>query len=85
MYREWKTQHIDEQLDDVFRAAFAGGAAAAIKPGISVTWLTEPGHTGCADCADNTLAGAIAAGEEFPTGHVAAPAHPGCRCLVLPA
>jgi cell division septum initiation protein DivIVA len=85
VYREWKTQHIDEQLDDVFRAAFAGGAAAAIKPGISVTWLTEPGHTGCADCADNTLAGAIAAGEEFPTGHVAAPAHPGCRCLVLPA
>jgi cell division septum initiation protein DivIVA len=85
VYREWKTQHIDEQLDDVFRAAFAGGAAAAIKPGVPVTWHTEPGHTGCADCADNTLAGEVPAGQEFPTGHVAAPAHPGCRCLVLPA
>jgi cell division septum initiation protein DivIVA len=85
VYREWKTQHIDEQLDDVFRAAFAGGAAAAIKPGVPVAWHTEPGHTGCADCADNTLAGALPAGQDFPTGHAAAPAHPGCRCLVLPA
>jgi cell division septum initiation protein DivIVA/outer membrane biosynthesis protein TonB len=85
VYREWKTQHIDEQLDDVFRAAFAGGAAASIKPGALVVWRTEPGHIGCADCADNTLAGAVPAGQEFPTGHVAAPAHPGCRCLVLPA
>ena len=25
IYREWKTQHIDEQLDDVFRAAYGRG------------------------------------------------------------
>lgn len=85
VYREWKTQHIDEQLDDVFRAAFAGGASAAVAAGTEVLWLVEPGHTGCADCADNTLAGVVPAGSEFPTGHTAAPAHPGCRCLVLPA
>ena len=85
VYREWKTQHIDDQLDDVFRAAFAGGATAAIAPGTPVMWLVEPGQTCCADCADNTLAGAVPAGSEFPTGHAAAPAHPGCGCLVLPA
>jgi hypothetical protein len=68
----------------VFRTAFAGGAAAAIKAGTPVVWLVEPGQTCCADCADNTLAGTLPAGSEFPTGHAAAPAHPGCGCLVLP-
>ena len=85
VYREWKTQHIDAQLDDVFRAVFASGAAAAVSTGTPVEWLREPGHLGCADCEDNTLAGAVPAGDPFPTGHIAPPAHPGCRCLVLPA
>ena len=35
------------------------------------------------DCDDNVLAGAIAKGDEFPTGNPCAPAHPGCHCLVL--
>ena len=44
-----------------------------------------PSEAACADCEDNSLAGAIPAGEPFPTGHTSAPAHPGCRCLTLPA
>jgi hypothetical protein len=85
VYREWKTHHIDDQLDDLFRFAFGGGVAVSIEPGTPVTWLIDPTESACADCEDNSLAGAIAAGESFPTGHSSAPAHPGCRCLTLPA
>ena len=85
VYREWKTQHIDDQLDDVFRFAYSGGLTAMIEPGTSVVWSVDPSTAGCADCEDNSLAGATSVGSAFPTGHLAAPAHPGCRCLTLPA
>ncbi len=85
VYREWKTQHIDDQLDDVFRFAHGGGFAVSIEPGTQITWAIDPGHPACPDCEDNSLAGSVAAGEAFPTGHTAAPAHPGCRCLTVPA
>jgi DivIVA domain-containing protein len=85
VYREWKTQHIDEQLDDVIRAAHGNGAYAALEPGTPVDWVSERSHDVCADCDDNTLGGAVAAGEAFPTGHRFPPAHLGCRCLLLPA
>jgi DivIVA domain-containing protein len=84
VYREWKTQHIDEHLDDLFRLAYGRGAAAGTTPGTPVRWLTDPGVTACADCDDNSLAGAVAAGVAFPTGHTSAPSHAGCRCLVTP-
>jgi hypothetical protein len=85
VYREWKTQHIDEQLDDVIRAAHGNGAYAALEPGTPVDWVSDRSHDVCADCDDNTLGGAVAAGEPFPTGHRFPPAHLGCRCLLLPA
>jgi cell division septum initiation protein DivIVA len=85
VYREWKTQHIDDQLDDVFRYAFGGGVAASIEPGTPLTWRVDPTHAACADCEDNSLAGVVASGEPFPTGHASAPSHSGCRCLALPA
>jgi hypothetical protein len=50
-----------------------------------MTWTIDPSEAACADCEDNSLAGAIPAGEPFPTGHTSAPAHPGCRCLTLAA
>jgi DivIVA domain-containing protein len=85
VYREWKTQHIDEQLDDVIRASHGNGAYAALEPGTPVDWVSDRSHDVCADCDDNTLGGAVAAGEPFPTGHRFPPAHLGCRCLLLPA
>jgi DivIVA domain-containing protein len=85
VYREWKTQHIDEQLDDVIRAAHGNGAYAALERGTPVSWVSDRAHDVCADCDDNTLGGAVAAGEPFPTGHRFPPAHLGCRCLLLPA
>jgi DivIVA domain-containing protein len=85
VYREWKTQHIDDQLDDVFRNAFGGGLSVTAEPGQPMMWTIDPTEAACADCEDNSLAGAIPAGEPFPTGHTSAPAHAGCRCLTLPA
>jgi hypothetical protein len=85
VYREWKTQHIDDQLDDVFRFAFGGGVAVTVEPGTPMRWTIDPSEPACADCEDNSLAGPVAAGEAYPTGHTMAPAHPGCRCLTVPA
>jgi DivIVA domain-containing protein len=85
VYRECKTQHIDEQLDDVVRAAHGRGVLAALEPGSVVVWTADKEHAVCADCDDNTLAGPVVVGEKFPTGHVFAPAHIGCRCLLMPA
>jgi DivIVA domain-containing protein len=85
VYREWKTQHIDEQLDDVIRASYGHGAFTALEPGVTVEWTVDPSQVACADCDDNTLGGIVAAGDAFPTGHRFPPAHPGCRCLLLPA
>ena len=84
VYREWKTQHIDDQLDDAFRFAHGGGIATGVKPGTELVWTIDPSEPTCPDCEDNSLAGPVAAGEPFPTGHVSAPAHPGCRCLTVP-
>jgi hypothetical protein len=39
----------------------------------------------CPDADDNALAGPVAKGTPFPTGDRCSPAHPGCRCLVVPA
>ncbi len=85
VYREWKTQHIDEQLDDVIRTAHGRGVLAAIGKGTDVVWVCDDSRQGCSDCDDNSLAGSIKAGEAFPTGHLCAPAHIGCRCILLPA
>ncbi len=83
VYREWKTQHIDDQLDDAFRLAYGGGALAAAKPGTPLCWSVDPNGPACPDAEDNALAGAVPAGEGFPTGHVSAPAHAGCRCVLV--
>jgi hypothetical protein len=85
IYREWKTQRIDEHLDDVALAAFGHGQLAAVKPGMPLCWSVDPHGPACPDAEDNALAGMVAAGEEFPTSHRCAPAHEGCRCMLQPA
>ncbi len=85
VYRECKTQHIDENLDDVIYTAHGRGVLSAIGTGTSVEWACDAAVACCSDCDDNSLAGAIAAGEAFPTGHSYAPAHIGCRCILLAA
>jgi DivIVA domain-containing protein len=82
IYREWKTQRIDEHLDNVARTAFGRGALAAVLPGTKVCWMVDPNGPACPDAEDNALAGALPAGQQFPTGHDSAPAHEGCRCML---
>ena len=84
VYREWKTQRIDEQLDDVFRLAYGRGQCDAIEPGTAVSWIVDPDGPACPDAEDNSLAGVVELGQAFPTGHTCAPAHAGCRCLIAP-
>ncbi len=84
IYREWKTQRIDEYLDDVARMAYGRGQLTVLAPGTPVCWAVDPNGPECADAEDNSLAGAVPAGEPFPTNHLCAPAHEGCRCLLVP-
>jgi cell division septum initiation protein DivIVA len=83
VYREWKSSRIDDQIDDVLRLAFDEGAYAALTPGTPVSWVLDPHSGACGpDCEDNSLGGAVAAGDAFPTGHLHPPLHGGCRCLL---
>ncbi len=83
IYREWKTQRIDEHLDDIVRMAYGRGALAALTPGTPISWIVDPNGPACADAEDNSLGGVVNAGEPFPTDHVCAPAHAGCRCMLI--
>lgn len=85
VYREWKTQHIDETLDDVMRCAHGRGVLAGFDLDTPIVWEVDTRFAACPDCDDNALAGAVAAGGQFPTGDSFAPAHPGCRCLLVAA
>jgi DivIVA domain-containing protein len=82
VYREWKNQHVDTQVDNIAQTSFGRGAFAALTPGAKVCWKVDPNGPACADAEDNSLAGFVNAGEAFPTGHTHAPAHAGCRCAL---
>lgn len=84
VYREWKSQRIDEHLDDIARTAFGRGALAGVAPGTPICWTVDPAGPECPDAEDNSLAGTMPAGEAFPTDDRCAPAHSGCRCMIAP-
>jgi hypothetical protein len=83
-YREWKTKRVEVVAADHVAAAFAAGAYAATPSGTPLRWLVEDTDGPCPDCDDNVLAGEQPKGEPFPTGQRHPPAHPGCRCLLVP-
>jgi vacuolar-type H+-ATPase subunit E/Vma4 len=84
VYRKWKTDLIDQHVDDLACTSYSKGGFLALEPQTRVSWMVDPEAECCSECEDNSLAGAITKGEEFPTGHAMPPAHPGCRCLVCP-
>jgi hypothetical protein len=49
-----------------------------------VRWVVAGGDDPSPDCDDNALAGSVARGEPFPTGHPVPPLHATCRCMVVP-
>ena len=83
-YREWKARHIAEAARDITVAAFSRGLYDAVAPEASVKWVGDDDGPPCPDCEDNALAGSMVKEAPFPTGHRHPPAHPGCRCLVVP-
>jgi DivIVA domain-containing protein len=85
LYREWKGQRISSVVRHYTAAAFARGAYDASPRGADLVWLVDRTGEPCPDADDNALAGRVRKGQRFPTGHRCAPAHPDCRCLVVPA
>jgi hypothetical protein len=85
LYREWKGQHIGAAVRHYTAAAYAWGAYEVAPDGSKLRWLVDRTGEACPDADDNALAGPVAKGTPFPTGDRCSPAHPGCRCLVLPA
>jgi DivIVA domain-containing protein len=81
-FREWRGERVERLTGDFVTQAFSGGVTAAGADG-KVRWVVTS-SSGCSDCEDNALGGAVGAGEQFPTGHAHPPAHAGCRCLVAP-
>jgi hypothetical protein len=69
----------------VVLAAFNRALYEATDAGTQLRWLVDDGGSPCPDAEDNALAGLVVRGEPFPTGHCFPPAHPGCRCLLVPA
>ena len=84
LYRQWKSTNIDEHVDDVACLAYGRGTYVTFAPGTQVCWMVDPNGPACADAEDNSLAGCVVLGNEFPTGHAAPLAHAGCRCLLAP-
>ncbi|NDE69715.1 MAG: DivIVA domain-containing protein [Actinobacteria bacterium] len=85
VYREWKMQQIDKLVGDISRLAYSRGAYLVIETGTKVCWMVDPNGPPCSDAEDNSLAGEVACGEKFPTGHDHPVIHSGCKCLVVPA
>ncbi|HKH87373.1 MAG TPA: DivIVA domain-containing protein [Acidimicrobiales bacterium] len=81
-YREWKGPRVEGIAGDFATRAFAGGAVAAAG-GAIVRWVVDDDGRPCPDCDDNALAGDQFAGDEWPTGQLHPPVHPGCRCLLV--
>jgi hypothetical protein len=83
-FREWKGSRVEALAADHVVAAFSRAVVAVAPPGQRLRWVADDDGGACADCDDNALGGAVAAGDEFPTGHRHPPVHPGCRCLLAP-
>jgi DivIVA domain-containing protein len=80
-YRE-RRGRLDRTVGDAMTEAVSAGFGAALEPGTLVRWVVEDADGPCPDCDDNALAGPTPLGSAFPTGQVAPPAHPGCRCVL---
>jgi len=70
-------------LTELTRASAEAARAAYTAAGITTwRWMTEP--DACPVCVANEAAGPRFIGEAWPDGSAAPPAHPHCRCSVLP-
>jgi hypothetical protein len=83
VFRDWKAARVESLALDYAIDAFGTGAIAFARPKkMALVWNFDDGGAECPDCDDNGVAGAVVAGESFPTGHAHPPVHPGCRCFL---
>ena len=82
IYREIKSQRLDDLAGELAAAAFGRGRYAVLVPGTPIVWLAD---ARCPDGARNAAVGTVPAGTTFPTGDRCAPTHSTCRCLIAPA
>ncbi len=80
VYREWRLQRLEPVVSDLLLGAYGRAHYNALPDGCPVRWMVDPAAPPCTDADDNALAGAVAKGTPFPTGHRYPPAHAGCRC-----
>lgn len=67
------------------RAMNAATLAGYAESGIAASeWLTAFDQRVCLRCGRNEDAGPVPLGEPFPTGDEHPPAHPRCRCALIP-
>ncbi len=83
-YREWRGERIERLAGDYALGSFSSGLIDSLEEDATIRWVVGGPGTSCADCGDNALAEEVHKGERFPTGHLHPPAHPGCRCMVVP-
>jgi len=84
VFREWKMQRVVQFVADIAVLAYSRGAYLTLDQGTKMCWMVDPNGPSCADAEDNSLAGATALGDNYPTGHQHPTAHAGCRCLLAP-
>ena len=83
VYRQWRSQEVEPLARHHAVLAFSRGAYAGYAEGAGLSWVVDD-EAPCPDCDDNNLAGTVIKGEAFPTGQLHPPAHPGCRCVIVP-
>ena len=82
-YRMVKGEQIETVLFEAMAVAYAVAQRSSAAAGTRVRWVAADGVRPCAECEDNTLAGVIVLGSEFPTGAEIPPGHLGCRCELI--
>lgn len=71
-------------VTEVTRLAMLAAYGIYRGSGVSeVSWVLGPGEA-CEMCAANEMGGAVILDSEFPSGDQRPPAHPNCRCGVVP-
>ena len=81
-YREFKGQELDAVVGDTLAAAWALGVYDGVPDQTMLRWVPSV-EGNCPDCDDNALE-PTPRSQVFPTGQPHPPAHPGCRCLLVP-
>ncbi len=83
IYRDVRSNRLEPLISQYANTVFC--ATVMLESGYeSFFWAVDPQDVPCADCLDNSLAGATIRGEQFPTGHLHPGIHSGCRCLLVP-